>query len=145
MNDIHGWIATALSLPIPAYAAITSAVVGFCIPWLVEANVPMQDWSNSRFVLSVYGVAIVAGLISALTIWHSWDALVMWVPALGAQAGRDLLAQWQPRFSPRRQVILRRDASGNVIGYKEGDDQTRYFSSVNTEPKQPGSETETPK
>lgn len=138
MND---WIHTLLGLPLPAWSAIASSVVGLSVPWIVEANVPMQEWTAYKFRLTVYGVAMLAGLVAAITLWRSADALVMWVPALGVQVARDIASHWMPWLSPRRQTILKRDAQGNVVGYKEGDDKTQYFGA----PAQPGSENETPK
>lgn len=126
MNDtLHGWVATLLSLPIPAWAAIIAVVAGAAIPWLVEANVPMADWSGGRFRLITYGAAALAGAISAITIWHNLSALAMWVPALGVNLARDIASHFLPWLSPRQQqVVVRRDAQGQVVAIKEGDDPT---------------------
>lgn len=122
----HGWLAVLLGIPLPGWAAIASALVGLALPWVIEANVPMADWSGSRFRLTTYGIAVLAGLIAGLTIWHSWSAFVLWVPALAINCARDIVSHFLPWLSPRQQqVIVRRDAQGNVVSIKPSpDDQT---------------------
>lgn len=144
--NADSWIHTLLGLPLPAWSAIASAVVGLSVPWIVEANVPMQEWTAYKFRLTVYGVAMLAGLVAAITLWRSADALVMWVPALGVQVVRDIASHKFPWLSPRQQARLKLDAAGNVVGYYEaGSTETKLFQGQIKAPAQPGSETETPK
>lgn len=132
--------------PIIEWAVIASFLVGFCLPWVVESKVPMEEWGNWKFVLTIYCIACLAGMAVGLTIWHDVTALVMWVPALVAQVARQVLSQWKPWFSPRKQTILKIGADGR-IGIKEGDNPTLYGVALQTDkaPAQPGSESETPK
>lgn len=121
----HGWLGFILGIPMPGWAALASAAVGLALPWLIEANVPMADWSGWKFRLTTYLVAILAGLAAGVTLWHSWSALALWVPALAINCARDIASHFLPWLSPRQQqLVVRRDASGQVVAIKDGNDPT---------------------
>lgn len=135
MNDtLHGWLTTLLGLPIPAWAAIASALVGAAIPYLVEANVPMDEWSGWRFRLATYGAAVLAGLIAGITIWHDPSALVMWAPALVVNMARDIASRWLPWLSPRAQAV-KQSADGSMGYHVPGIDGTVWTRPDATVPK----------
>ena len=125
MNDtLHGWLLTLLGLPAPAWAGILACLAGATIPWVVEANVPMDEWAAWKFRLATYGAATFAGAVAGITVWHSWSAMAMWVPALGINFARDIASHFLPWLSPRQAVVLRKNAAGDVVGVKVGDDPT---------------------
>lgn len=133
-EDAHGWILTLLGLPTPAWAAIASAAVGVAGPWLVEANVPMAEWAGWKFRLTTYGVAVFAGMIAAVTFWHSWSALGLWVPALAVNFVRDIASHYFPWLSPRRQAV--KEAADGSRGYHvPGIDETVWTRPDATVPK----------
>lgn len=140
MNNVEasGWIATLLSIPAPGWAAIASALVGLALPWLVEANVPMGEWTGPRFRLTTYGIAILAGLIAAITIWHSWSAFALWVPALAINCARDIASHFLPWLSPRAQAQAVKHAADGSVGYHvPGVDGTVWTRPDATQPKPP--------
>lgn len=135
MNDtLHGWLLTLLGLPIPAWAGILSVLAGATIPWLAEANVPMDEWSGWKFRLATYGAATFAGMIAAVTVWHSWSALAMWVPALGINFARDIASHFLPWLSPRRQAV-KQAADGSQGYHVPGIDETVWTRPDATQPR----------
>lgn len=123
--DLHGLIALALANPIITLAVIASTVVGAALPWLVEANASTDEWGGLKFRMITYGAAILGGLLAGVTIWHSVTALCLWVPPLGINCARDIASHFLPWLSPRQQqVTIRRDAQGQPVGVKVGDDPT---------------------
>lgn len=141
MNDPHSWLA-AFNFSAQQMQAIGAAfVIAAVLPWLAEYVLPVE-WKDTHFQLALYGIAIIFGPLFAVLICHEVAVIAFgFAAALGAQAVREVAARKWPILSPRQQTILKRDAQGNVVGYKEGDDKTQYFSA----PAQPGSENETPK
>ena len=135
MSDtLHSWLITLLGLPAPAWGAILACLAGATIPWIVEANVPMADWSGWKFRLATYGAATLAGMLTAVTVWHSWSALAMWVPALAINFARDIASHFLPWLSPRAQAV-KQGEDGSVGYHVPGVDGTVWTRPDATQPK----------
>lgn len=125
MNDqIHGWVATILSLPVWVGGAVAALVIGIAAPWCAEFLIP-QDMADKQSRLVIYLTAIFIGPLACVSIWHTWAAPTVGLAAsLAAQIAREYCARRWPILSPRQQVIIKRDASGNITGIKDGTDPT---------------------
>lgn len=123
-DQAHGWIMTLLSLPIWVGGAVAALVIGIAAPWCCEFIIP-QDMDDKRSRLVIYCIAILIGPLACVSIWHAWAAPTVGLAAsLAAQVAREYCARRWPILSPRQQVIIRRDAAGNITGIKTGDDPT---------------------
>jgi len=129
MSDtLHSWITTLLSLPVWAGGAIAAFVIGLAGPWVAEFVIP-QDMDDKRSRAMIYLVAILLGPLACVSIWHTWAAPTVGLAAsLAAQIAREYCARRWPILSPRQQVIIRRDAQGNITGIKDGDDPTMMIT-----------------
>lgn len=133
----HGWLGFALELmPLPAWQALViSLIVAASLTWLAEFLIP-DEWSNARAKVALYGGAALLGILCAICVWNAFPAApVGLVGALLGLAGRQLAAKRWPSLSPHEVVLLKRNAQGEVIGVKEGDDKTKYFHPEDTQPK----------
>ena len=138
MNDsqIHGWVATILSLPVWVGGTAAAFVIGLAAPWTAEFVLP-QDMEDKRSRLIIYAIAILIGPLACVSIWHTWAAPTVGLAAsLAAQVAREYCARRWPILSPRQQIIVRRNAEGEITSIKEGDDKTQYINdSTTTKPK----------
>lgn len=123
MEMLHQIFELAMTHPVIALAALAATIAGGAIPWMVEANVPMQEWSGWRFRLITYLVAAAAGPVAGITFWHDWSALGLWVPALGINVVRDIASHWFPWLSPRAQAV-KEGADGSLGYHVPGIDKT---------------------
>lgn len=125
MSDmVHGWLTTILSLPIWVGGASAAFVIGIAAPWVAEFVIP-QDMDDKRSRLIIYVIAILIGPLACVSIWHTWAAPTVGLAAsLAAQVAREYCARRWPILSPRQQVIVKRDAQGNITSIKDGTDPT---------------------
>lgn len=116
------------ALPAIAWVGLlAAAILGGCIPWLVEAKLP-EGLHTAWAVLAVYGAAIAVGPPAAHSLWHDSAAYTLGlIGSVGVQVARDVAAKRWPWLSPRQQIVVRRNEQGQVVAIKEGDDPTIFI------------------
>lgn len=136
MNDmLHGWLTTLLGLPIWVGGGLAAFVIGIAAPWVAEFVIP-QDMDDKRSRLIIYCIAILIGPLACVSIWHAWAAPTVGLAAsLAAQVAREYCSRRWPILSPRQQVIVKRDAQGNITGIKDGSDPTMIITKPPEPPK----------
>lgn len=101
-GEAHSWLNLLLGIPLPAWAGTAAFTIGAILPWLAEYVVP-DEWAETTFRLSLYGIAVVTGPAAALSIWHDYAALTLGLAAsLAAQLAREVAARRWPLLSPRQ-------------------------------------------
>lgn len=121
---LQSWLGILLGLPIWVGGAAAAFVIGLAAPWTAEFVIP-QDMDDKRSRLIIYVVAILIGPLACVSIWHTWAAPTVGLAAsLAAQIAREYCARRWPLLSPRQQVIVKRDAQGNITSIKDGSDPT---------------------
>lgn len=126
-QDAHGWFDIALQfMPLVAWQVLAlTAVIATALTYLAEFLVP-GEWTGAKPILCLYGGSAVLGVALGLFVWPALAAVPVGVcGALIGLAGRQIAAKKWPILSPRAQaIIVRRNAAGDVVGVKVGDDPT---------------------
>lgn len=125
-HDIASYLEILTGIPAPMWAAIVATSTGALIPWAVEFMVPMAEWANWRFRALTWALAVILGTGFAALLWNTWTALIMCMPALLGEVGREVLSQRWPWLSPRQEAIIVKQNALGETGVKVGDNPTVY-------------------
>lgn len=127
-QDIAGYLQVVTGIPAPMWAAIVSLLTGAMSTWAAEFLVPMEEWGQWKFRARVWVLSVAAGTGLAAVVWHDWTVVVMCVPALLGEIGREVLSR-RPRFnwlSPRETAIVTKLNAAGDFGVKVGSNPTIY-------------------
>lgn len=101
-GEAHSWLNLLLGIPLPAWAGIAAFTIGAVLPWLAEFVLP-DEWAETTFRLTLYGIAVVTGPLAAASIWHALAAVTLGLAAsLIAQLAREVAGRKWPLLSPRQ-------------------------------------------
>lgn len=101
-SEAHSWLNLLLGIPLPLWAGVAAFTIGAILPWLAEYVLP-DEWAETAFRLSLYGIAVVTGPLAALSVWHDPTAITLGLSAsLIAQLAREVAGRKWPCLSPRQ-------------------------------------------